>query len=313
MKAFIFTAGFGERLRPITDAMPKPLVHVLNAPALCWPLALCKRAGVSDVICNLHHRYGDLVDFFNRNDNFDFTMAFSYEEEILGTGGGLKKCEKLLAGGDFIVLNGDVIMDLDLNGLVEAHRAGGAAATVVLYRHPEARAIAPVGVKDGSVVDFRNFLESGVESDYIYTGAAVLTPEIFQYLETGFSSIVYTAYMEIIRRRRLNYFVHDGYWHDIGSPASLYRVNMEMLARAGETARLMEPLAGVEAVPVSSDAVIARDARVENSVVGEGAVVERGTVVRDSVLLPGSRAEKGSITDKALLFRGSNLMGTSNI
>jgi mannose-1-phosphate guanylyltransferase len=302
MKAFIFTAGYGERLRPLTDRMPKPLAPVVNVPALCWPLAVLAGAGVSDVTCNLHHRHEELVSFFNGNGNFDFDITYSFEETILGTGGGLKKCEKLLSAEDFVVLNGDVIMDLDVARLMELHRERGAIATVVLYRHRDAGSIGPVALRDGAVADFKNFLGSGLGAEHIYTGAAALSPEIFRYLEPDFSSIVYTAYVEIIRSRRLEFFVHDGYWHDIGSPESLYRVNMEMLDRIGGIGKLMAPLAGIEAAAVSSTASIGRGALVERSVVGEGAFVGTGAVVRDSVLLPGACVEQGVILDGSLIF-----------
>ncbi len=302
MKAFIFTAGYGERLRPVTDAMPKPLAPVLNAPALAWALVLCRRAGIADIICNLHHRGDDIAGFFARNGNFGFSVAFSREDPILGTGGGLKKCEKLLEGGDFIVLNGDVVMDLDIARLIDAHRSSGAIATVVLYRHPGDPTVAQVGVRGSEVVDFKNFLGTGVESGLVYTGAAVLSPAIFRYLEDGFSSVVYTAYVEIIQRRGLSFFTHGGYWHDIGSPASLHDVNMRMLEREAEVRTLMEVLPGVEVAAVSGGAAIAREALVERSVVGDGCAVGSGAVVRNSVLLPGARVAEGRVIENALVL-----------
>ena len=302
MKAFIFTAGYGERLRPVTDAMPKPLAPVLNAPALAWALALCRRAGVNDIICNLHHRGDDIAGFFARNGNFGFDVVFSREDPILGTGGGLKKCEKLLEGDDFIVLNGDVVLDLDIARLIAAHRASGAVATVVLYRHPGDPSVAQVGVRGSEVVDFKNFLGTGVASGLVYTGAAVMSPAIFRYLEPGFSSVVYTAYVEIIRRRGLSFFTHDGYWHDIGSPASLFDVNMRMLEREAEVRKLMEVLPGMKPAAVSGGAAIAREAFVERSVVGDGCAVGSGAVVRNSVLLPGARVAEGRVIEGALIF-----------
>ena len=302
MKAFIFTAGYGERLRPLTDRIPKPLAPVVNVPALCWPLAVLAGAGVSDITCNLHHRHEDLVSFFNGNGNFDFDITYSFEETILGTGGGLKKCEKMFSGGDFLVLNGDVIMDLNVARLMALHRERRAIATVVLFRHRDAVSIGPVALRDGAVADFKNFLVSGLEAEHIYTGAAALSPEIFRYLEQDFSSIVYTAYVEIIRRHRLEFFVHDGYWYDIGSPESLYRVNMEMLDRIGGIGKLMEPLTGIEAVAVSGASSIGRGALVERSVVGGGAFVGPGAVVRESVLLPGACVEAGAVLEGSLIF-----------
>ncbi len=302
MKAFIFTAGYGERLRPITDAMPKPLVPVVNVPALHWPLALLRRAGVSRVIMNLHHRPDDLVRYCEANNNFGFEISFSREDPILGTGGGLKKCEKELSGGDFLVLNGDVVMDLDLEALLAYHRERRAVATVVLYRHPDAAEIGPVGVRGDLVADFRNFLGTGINSGFVFTGAAALSPSIFSRLDRDFSSIVYTAYVDIIRHGALHYFVHGGFWHDIGTPESLYRVNMAMLEDLDDAGALLGTLAGKGISPVSQGALVEKGALVEGSVLGDGARVESGALVRGSVLLPGAAVEKGAVLDGALVF-----------
>ncbi|HPA70798.1 MAG TPA: NDP-sugar synthase [Spirochaetota bacterium] len=193
-------------------------------------------------------------------------------------------------------------MDLDIARLIDAHRSSGAIATVVLYRHPGDPTVAQVGVRGSEVVDFKNFLGTGVESGLVYTGAAVLSPAIFRYLEDGFSSVVYTAYVEIIQRRGLSFFTHGGYWHDIGSPASLHDVNMRMLEREAEVRTLMEVLPGVEVAAVSGGAAIAREALVERSVVGDGCAVGSGAVVRNSVLLPGARVAEGRVIENALVL-----------
>ncbi|MCX7680138.1 MAG: sugar phosphate nucleotidyltransferase, partial [Spirochaetes bacterium] len=191
MKTFIFAAGFGERLRPITATIPKPLVPVLNRPAIEWSLALAKKAGIRHVICNLHHLPDEIERFFY-NYLHVFTVTFSREPMILGTGGGLKKCEKLIGDEEFLLLNSDVIMNLDVEALLQYHRKLNSRATVVLYKHPNASEIAKVAVRDGKVIDFKNFLKTNSKSEYIYTGVAVLSPEIFLYLEEHYSSIVYT-------------------------------------------------------------------------------------------------------------------------
>ncbi len=308
MKAFIFTAGYGERLKPVTDTIPKPLVCVLNRPAIEWPLALLKRAGIREVVCNLHHLGNAIEQYFEDHASFGFNVAFSFEKEILGTGGGLKQCESLLGDDEFLVLNGDVVMDLDINALLAFHRQRNSKATVVLYPHPNSASIGPVGVRDDHVVDFKNFLGTGLDSGFVYTGAAVLSPEIFTYLKPEFSTIVYTAYIEFVQRNALNYFVHRGYWHDIGTAENLYRANMAMLDCKAVASKLLEPL-GISITPISPRASVHPDAVVEKSVVGARTVISKGARIVQSVLLPGANVADGAIVHDALLWGEMNLLG----
>jgi mannose-1-phosphate guanylyltransferase len=127
VKGFILAAGYGERLRPLTDDCAKALVPVLNIPSICYSLFLLKEAGVRDVVCNLHHEGDGIVRFFEENDFFGLTIEFSEEDTILGTGGGLKKCEALLGDDDFVLINSDIVMDADLRILIDRHRESGTA------------------------------------------------------------------------------------------------------------------------------------------------------------------------------------------
>lgn len=307
MKAFIFTAGYGERLKPVTDIIPKPLVPVLNRPAIEWPLAMLKRAGVNEVICNLHHLGNVIEEYFAHHASYEFNVKFSGETTILGTGGGLKKCERFLSDDDFLVLNGDVIMDLDIAALLDFHAQKKSRATVVLYPHSQSALIGPVGVRGERVADFKNFLGTGLDSGFVYTGAAVLSPEIFNYLVPEFSSIVYTAYIEFIMQDALNYFVHRGYWYDIGTARALFDANMELLRQKDAVVHLFASL-GVDINPISPRAIVHHDAIVEDSVIGDCARVGGSAHVRCSVVLPDSQIAAGEIVYDALVYGEKNLL-----
>ena len=105
MKAFVLAAGLGTRLTPLTDHTPKPLIPVLNIPSLFYTFFLLKQAGISEIICNIHH-HGDAVRrAIESSELSGLSITFSEEPVILGTGGGLKKCEKLLNDDNFILVN----------------------------------------------------------------------------------------------------------------------------------------------------------------------------------------------------------------
>jgi mannose-1-phosphate guanylyltransferase len=298
VKGFILAAGFGERLRPITEHIPKSLIPVLNLPSICYAVFLLKEAGIGDVICNLHYRYEDIVDFFKENDFFDLNMTFSVEESILGTGGGVKRCEGFIGDSDFVLINSDIIMDMDLRELIAYHERRSAPATVVLYRTGRAGNIGPVTIEGDVVRDFQNALPSGMVSDLIYTGLAVLSPLIFRYLKRGFSSIVSTGYRGLIEDHTIGYLVHQGMWKDIGTIHSYWRANLEMIGNGGNILERLSSVLGITPRVISSDAHIADGSVILNSIVGEGARVGKNSVVENSVLLPNSVVcDESSIAD----------------
>lgn len=301
MKAFVLAAGLGERLRPLTGTMPKPLIPVMNIPSICYALMLVREAGIDEVIINLHYMSDAIKKYFKEHRCFGLKLSFSFEKEILGTGGGVKKCEDELSGGDFLLLNSDVIMDIDVKALLAKHRAGSCPATIVIARMEDRRQRGPVGMRDGQVVDFKNFLRSGCFSEYDYPGAAVLSPEIFRYLSNDFSSIVYTAYVELIRRHSLGFFKHEGHWKDMGSLRSLWEANMDFLRDMRSYQERMRASLGLSTTALAQDASIGKDVLIKNSVIGEGAAIGDGCVIEDAVVLPGSRLARRARAVRAVV------------
>lgn len=225
MKAFLLAAGYGERLRPLTDTIPKPLVPVGGVPCICYSLACLRAAGISDLVCNVHYRSEDVMDFFRENRNFGFNIIFSVEEKIMGTGGGLKKCEDHFTE-DFIMINSDIVTDLDLRGMVSVHK--GAKSGGVIAVHDSGRGNATVSVKNGTVRDFKNTLVTGITPRYDYMGAAVLSPSVFNYLNRKFSSVVYTGFTGMVGSIGLRYHEHRGLWKDIGTLEEYRNTDREM-------------------------------------------------------------------------------------
>jgi len=300
MKAFVLAAGFGTRRRPLTLHLPKPLVPVLNVPGLFYTFALLKAAGITEIICNIHHKAESIRRFIEGCRLPGLEITFSEEPEILGTGGGLKRCEKLLGRDDFLLVNSDIVTDIDFGALIESHRRSGHGGTLCLYETPEAHSIGTVGVEGGLVRDFAGRRGTGIHSPYVYTGSAVLGPEIFPLLESGFSSIVDTGFYGLVERERLGYRIHRGLWQDIGTLESYLYANLDTPAIAETLGPLLERTLGMRPCRISPEARIEAGAEVSDSVVGAGCVVESGCRLTHSVLLPGTVVETGTVLDDAL-------------
>jgi len=303
MKAFILAAGFGSRLLPITAFTPKPLIPVLNLPSICYTLALLKEAGIEKVICNVHHHAGHIRRFFE-NNTFGMDVHISEETAILGTGGGLKRAEILLDKEPFILINSDIIADFNLTSFINYHNNSSNAGSLMLYEIPEAKTIGDVGIHQDRIVDFRNMRKTGRRSNYIYAGAAVLSPSIFRYLSTGFSSIVNTGFTGLIEHESLGYFPHDGFWQDIGTMQTFWQANIPNREHILQISKRIRRQTGVAPHMLSSDAEIAQNATVEDSIVGSNCRIEDGAIIRHSVLLPETVIAQDTSIERSIAFPG---------
>ncbi len=140
MKAMILAAGLGTRLRPLTDDRPKALVEVAGRPMLEWVISRLAGHGFTDIIINAHHFAEQIESYVDTYDRPGISLNVSVEEEILGTGGGVRKAAWFFEEKEpFLVHNVDVMTDLDLSGLMKAHRASEALVTVAVKKRTSSR------------------------------------------------------------------------------------------------------------------------------------------------------------------------------
>lgn len=141
MKALIFAAGLGTRLKPFTLEHPKALVPVGGVPMLERVILKLKRAGIEKMVVNVHHFSGQIIEFLKENDNFGVDIAISDESALLlDTGGGILAAREWLDGdGPFVVHNADIVADFDLTHMLDAHNRSGADATLLVAERQTSR------------------------------------------------------------------------------------------------------------------------------------------------------------------------------
>ena len=301
MKAFVLAAGLGTRLRPLTDHIPKPLIPILNVPSLFYTLSLLKQAGIREIICNVHYQSDAVQEFITSSHLSGLDISFSQEPVILGTGGGLKKCEKLLDKDDFLLVNSDIISDINFQALILHHQKSGLNGTLTLYETPEAATIGCVGVENNRVKDFNNRRHTGLFSSFIYTGTAILSPEIFRFLAAEYSGIVDTGFTGLIDNGGLGYYEHKGLWMDIGTINKYLEANLNPEIILSALAAGMESAIGMRPHSISPEASISTDAGIYRSVIGKGCRIGSHCTIRNSVLLPGTEIKAGSIICNAVV------------
>ena len=191
MNAFIFAAGLGTRLKPLTDTMPKALVPVGGKPLLAHVIEKLKAAGCKKIVINIHH-FGDMIiDYVKSQNNFGIEILFSDERQmLLETGGAIKHAVDLLGDEPFLIHNVDILSNVDLKALIEAHNESGSAATLLVSKRNSTRAL--LFSPEGNLTAWTNKTTGEVKSPYsdidisnlnefAFSGIHIFSPRLFKY------------------------------------------------------------------------------------------------------------------------------------
>src|SRR5579862_9782624 len=133
MKALVLAAGIGQRLRPLTEVTPKPMLEVGGRPLIHYPLAMLRRAGISEVAINVHHLGSAIQHGLGDGSQLGLRITYAPEPVLLGTGGPLNGLRDYLGGDPIVNANSDGILDLDLAAMIAGHRKRAALATIALF------------------------------------------------------------------------------------------------------------------------------------------------------------------------------------
>ena len=323
MKAMVLCAGFGTRLRPLTDRVPKPLVPLCGVPLLRYNLALLRNAGVRELVVNTHHLAVQMEQgALEIGRELGLAVTISHEVgHILGTGGGVRRAATLLGPGTFLLLNGDMLFDVDLEAAMLAHRTAGATATMVLAPYPRGASYGAVEV-DASF-NVRRIAGRGAPAEpgltkMHFTGVHVLESEVLARLPPdGESDINRTAYVRLIHEgAKVLGWVQNGYWGDLGAPRSLLRANLDVLEGkvplqrfrpgADAFAGTREVAPGVHADP---QAVIDPSALLKGpSLLHAGAVVGPAAQIGPQAVIGGGvRVDAGGAVVRAVCWAGTHV------
>ncbi len=213
-RAMILAAGRGERLRPLTDHTPKPMVAVHGRPLLAHQIDWLSRAGISELVINLHHLGAQIETHFANGDGFGVHIRYSREDTLLETGGGIVKALPLLGDAPFLILNGDIFTDFPFSDLQPI--PDWADIHLVVTARPDFRARGDFEFADGRI--------TGRGDSFVYCGIAILRPEIFA-ADRAEPFSLRERFFTAIGNGTLSAQVWNGYWIDIGSQAQLDALN----------------------------------------------------------------------------------------
>jgi mannose-1-phosphate guanylyltransferase len=316
MRAIVLVGGEGTRMRPLTETIPKPLIPLVDRPFLDHVLDHLAAHGVHEVRLSSPYLESTFAQFIERRHG-DPAITWITEATPLGTGGAVANAARGL-DETFFVLNGDILTDLDLNALLEYHRASGAAATITLTAVEDARPFGLVATgPDGRVEEFREKPAEPIPGE-VNAGTYVLEPSALRGVAFGRSvSIERETFPSLIAADAPVFgFVSDSYWMDLGTPDKYLRATFDALEGRVRgldyAAPYVDPSASVSLrahlgrwTVVGPGASVGEDARVEDSVLLAGASVGPGARVSESILGPLSSVGREAVVDRAVLAEGA--------
>jgi len=282
MQAILLAAGFGTRLRPYTDLKPKPLFPVCNQPLLETGLKMLKEAGCEKIVVNCHHLAGQIIDALADHPG----IIIQYEQEILGTGGSLRKALNHLEADPVLVMNGDIYHDIDLAALYRFHADHKDRVTMAVHDYPRFNALT---VEKGRVLSF----SGAATNTKAFTGVHVVDPEVIAMIpETGFFHII-DLYRELAHHKEIAAYSVDGcFWRDMGTPEDYLKLHEKLLTRETGTPfwKIDQSATVGQAVrfngwgAVGKNVIIGAGSTLANTVVWDNAVVAPGRVIKDTIV-----------------------------
>lgn len=285
--------GFGTRLRPLTNNIPKPMTPIANKPILEHIFNLLKMHGFDDYVMLLYFMPDVIKDYFKDGKDFGVNIEYVLPDADYGTAGAVKLAQPFIKD-DFIVISGDVLTDFNLAEIYNFHKSKDTLATLSLYS-------AENPLQYGIVLTDENqrivrFLEkpssSEVFSDTINTGIYCFKKEIFEHIPEAenydFSKDLYPKLLE----NSIPIFGYKtlGYWRDVGNLEEYITSNLDVLAGKLSYIKCSDEKSNC----ISESAVVDKSAIIENSAIGENCVIEHDAVIKNSVIWDGVRIEPGA-------------------
>ena len=227
MKAMILAAGKGERMRPLTEHCPKPLLTVNGSTLLERHILALVAAGISEIVINVSYLAHQIIDFCGDGSRWGCCIEFSIEDEPLETAGGVIQALPTLGTEPFLLVSADVMTDFDYRELIE-HKLASDWASLVLVPNPQHHPKGDFGLSAGRIVQAATEMDS-----FTYSGVGLVSPELFHSLEAG-KRRIRPVFDRAIESNRLGGQVWSGAWSDVGTPE---RLDLAALQERHETQR----------------------------------------------------------------------------
>lgn len=215
MRAMILAAGRGERMRPLTDHTPKPLLEVGGKPLIVWHIERLAQAGVTEIVINHAHLGAQIEAALGDGGRWQVQLKYSEEATALETAGGIAYALPLLGTQPFLVVNGDVYTDIDYASLA---LPAGMLAHLVMVDNPPQHPAGDFGLVNGRLV-------AAASQTLTFSGVGVYDPALFKGVVRGQPAKLAPLLKAAMRQQQVSGQYHRGIWHDIGTPERLKQLD----------------------------------------------------------------------------------------
>lgn len=288
MKAMILAAGLGTRLRPFSLVRPKPLFPVLDQPLLIRIIDQLRAHGIGEILVNCYHLKDQIVNLLTRQPG----VYLQQENEILGTGGGLRKAKEFFGKEPILIVNGDIFHTINLTKIIQEHKQSGNIASLVLHDYLRFNNVSIT--ENGSITGFGDTGQQGRQ--LAFTGIHVIDPSLLDIIpQDSFANII-DCYMQWIQKGThiSGLEVKGHYWSDIGTPQDYLDLHSSLLQESrfsestpffvGQDVEMSDDVVLDDWAVIGSRAFIGKDVSLKRVVVWDGAFVGDGTDISDTVL-----------------------------
>ena len=319
MRAIVLSAGYGTRLWPLTEDRTKPALPILGKPLVGYVAEYLADYGIDEIVVNLHHRPESVRRALGDGSRFGVKLHYVEEPVILGTSGALDNTREFFERETFVVVNGKIITDIDLNAALETHRRMNALATLVLLPNARRERFSVVETEAGRIKGFGRMPVATDEgpAPLMFTGIHILEPRIFEYVPRGvFSDSVTDVYPQAMANGEIvAAHVASGKWRELSTLKRYLDISVELLREEGKslvtgTKTLIAESATVMDSVLWDNVEVGAGARLNRVVLADKVKIDADEVVENAVVVPRRLVEGRKPPEKALPghFQGENFI-----
>lgn len=306
MKAVILVGGQGTRLRPLTLGTPKPMVPLANKPFVSYVLEHLRGHGITDIVFSMGYLPEGIKSYFGDGSSMGVNLTYVVEDHPLGTAGAVKNVHEHVEDGDFLVLNGDILTDIDLTAMIRFHKEKNAFGTVALtpVEDPTTYGLVRTGAGDEVLAFLEKPSWDQIDTNLINAGTYVLKREVLDMIPAGEEYSFERGVFPKLVGRGLFGFKSIAYWMDIGTPEKYLQAHYDVLEKNVVTS--VSECLDQDFVCLEGKVDLEMGAKlVPPVIIGEGSVIKAGARVgRMAIIGPGCQISAGCIVEESIIQEG---------